>query len=170
MDGGTNGDMHFGRGTVSWRLDWTVKASGRRIRVEAGMKEHTGLNSEGRRGRAFWVRRPVCGKIWGHSVQGIGGAWLLVWVSAKTKSRMLPRVLRFLQPRNGFLSPLSHHPSGTLKPTGLTIHLWGKWTLSLPIFPQFLAIPVEETEGERLLFVGLSFFFFNPEFLCPPAV
>lgn len=132
-------NMHFGRGTVYWRLDWTMKASGRRTRVEVGMKECTRLNSRGRRGRAFQVRRPVCGKIWGQGIQEIGRARLLAWVSAKIKSGVLPRVLHFLQPRNSFLLPLSHHLSSTLQPTGMTIHLGGKWTLSLPIISSVLS-------------------------------
>lgn len=61
-------NMHFRRGTVYCRLDWTMKALGRRISDEVGIMDRIGLYSVETRGRTFWVRGPVCRKIWGQNV------------------------------------------------------------------------------------------------------
>ena len=47
----------------------------------------------------------------------------------------------------------------------LTTNFWGKWPLSLPIFPQFLAVPAEEREN-CLWFLFVLLYFFSSNFLC----
>lgn len=145
--------MHFGRGTVYWRLDRTVKASGRRTHVEVGMKDltrqawgagHSGWGDQG-------VERHedrLCKELEG-SVIGMSECQDQVWGAPPCPS--------FLGAPKQLSSSSLSSPFHILKPIALTTRLWSPGILSLPIFPQFLALRVEETKGEKLCLYDLTF-------------
>lgn len=89
-------------------------------------------------------------------VQWVGGLNLLVWVSFKILGGFkFWEALQCLQLLAAHKRSLIFFPFPFFRcpktPWVLITHFWGKWILSLPILPQFLAEPDEKTKGKLLL-------------------